>query len=237
MPSRKNKVTLILPFHSDVDRLKNTLPAIERFLNSNPEPLGEIILSQNGHPPNNLQLELSPPFRLLQTAKNGIGEGYAQGIQAAQCEWVLLSASDLPFGFSDLNAIQSDGFSADLYIGSKLHPLSSLAGYGFLRISCSYLFYCWRLFFFGRLTPRDSQGTILVRADIARSLLQETKSRDFFFAVEFIFRAQSRGLIVKEVPVKFENLGKDSSVSIFRDGFLLFMKAVWLRISPLSNIK
>jgi hypothetical protein len=231
----KNSVTLVLPFHSDGSRLKNTVPFIQRALRSDSELLEEVILSRNGSCAGGFAMEVRAPFRLLQTDRPGIGEGYAQGILGARTHWVLLSASDLPFGLSELEAARKDGFSADLYIGSKLHPLSRVEGHGFLRLACSYLFYAWRRLLFGPSTPRDSQGTILVLTKTARALLAETKSRDFFFSVEFIFRAQAKGMTGKEVPVTLNGASADSSVRIFRDGFLLFAKTLLLRAARLRE--
>lgn len=224
------KIALILPFHTDSGRLKNTQRAIEERLALDPLAFEEIILCQNNAlVPFNEKARRGPPFRYLHTEKKGIGEGYALGIAAAKSDWVLLSASDLPFGFSDLEAMKADGMTADLYLGSKLHPLSEMGAYSFLRITCSWIFLIWRLIFLGKKTPKDSQGTILVGTDAARALLAQTRSRDFFFSVEFIYRAQKNGLTVREVPVKLNAGETESSVNLVRDGLAFLVKVIALR--------
>lgn len=221
---RDASFSLIVPFYADAFRLRESMPLMAEEL-AKGGALKEVLLCQNGRR-EQAALELPAGFRHLHREAPGIGEGYASGIAAARSEWCLLSASDLPFGFGDWAAAAPHLGEADLFIGSKLHPDSKLAGYGRLRLAGSRVFYLWRRLCFGAGTPRDSQGTILVRTELARELCAATRSRDFSFAVEFVYRAQRAGRRIREVPVTLRRAAEDSSVSFVGDGQKMFRR-VW----------
>jgi hypothetical protein len=185
-------------------------------------------LAQNGG--GNSNLWPIPNFaKFLSTNEIGIGEGYKLGIESASSEWILLSASDLPFEFSDLMGARESFEIADLYIGSKLHRLSKIDGRGPLRFLASWGFYSLRRILFGESTPLDTQGTVLVRTNDAKAILKEVRSRGFFFSTEFILIAQTKGLKIAEVPVRALNSRRSSSVKVGRDGATLFLKSLELK--------
>lgn len=225
--------SLVLPFHSDYERLLATLPTIEnqgiKF------GIAEVILAHNGRPlpPEGLrkvQDFCSKKVRYVSTTDKGIGAGYKIGIQAATQPFVVLSASDLPFGFTDVESFMKASPDGKLFesfaIGSKAHPQSKIAGYGWDRKLASRGFHLVRKLILGRETPGDSQGSLILKTELAQGIAPSVRANDYFFSLELITRAQRRGIRVVELPVLLENHEGESSVSITRDGWQMF-KRLW----------
>ncbi|HEX3110105.1 MAG TPA: hypothetical protein VHU41_13510 [Thermoanaerobaculia bacterium] len=164
-------------------------------------------------------------MRLLHTDARGIGAGYRLGIEQANAEVCVLSASDLPFGFTDIDAFLA--LTPRLAIGSKAHPDSVLAGWGVKRRAAGFAFYLLRRTLLGRGTPHDSQGTILIETALAKRLLPDVRSDDYFFSLEIVTLAIAQGVQAIELPVTLEANSGPSSVSLVNDSVQL-AKKTWL---------
>ena len=233
--------SLIIPFHSDIDRLAST----RRLLKSRDPRLGivEILFCHNGGSLDAVELynfasTLESDESLVHTEPAGIGAGYRIGIKSAQQPWIILSASDLPFGFSDIEqfhrVISSSppkAIVSHIALGSKLHRDSHVHGYGIVRRSMSWAFYFVRLLFWGIHTPKDSQGTVLISRELARELEPKVTADDFFFTPMLVAIAQHRGVTVEEVPIHYSPQDSPSSVGVLRDSMLLFLRVITLSVS------
>lgn len=217
-------ISLILPFHSDVNRLKETLALIHK--NKDKYKIGEVLLCHNGsaltlEQTADLQKNLIPEAKLLHTDVKGIGAGYKLGIENATQPLCILSASDLPFGFTDIESLNSLSDRPILAIGSKAHTDSQIAGYGLKRKTASFGFWVFRALFLSFQTPKDSQGTILIETTTAKRLVKKSLYDNYFFSVELITMAQLEGIKPIEIPVVLENHEGESSVSVIRDSWSL----------------
>lgn len=225
--------SLVVPFHSDIERLSDTL---RRFhAEGQKRNIQEVLLCHNGRALNPQQLAAvqslcTEKVRLLSTTDKGIGAGYVLGIEGSTQQYCILSASDLPFGFSDVDEFlkhSQDGKNFESFaIGSKAHPRSLVGDYGLTRKAASLGFKFVRQAVLGVDTPGDSQGSLIVRTDLARQIVPLVRSRDYFFSLELITLAQRRGIRVVELPVVLENHEGDSSVSLVKDGWSMF-KRIW----------
>ncbi len=221
-------LTLIIPFHRDTERLAHSLSAIDAYRNMHPNLLSEVILVHNGI--SEVPKLILPTFaKTLHTNTLGLGAAYRLGISAATSSWCLLSASDLPFGFSDVDAAALDTWQRGIYIGSKLHEKSDSRSHGSLRLILSRIFYYWRFLVLDVRLPRDTQGTILLPTDIAKKLVLEVEADDFFFTTELLYRAACRGLSIRELPIRQLPQISSSSVRFWHDGFTLFYRTFRLR--------
>jgi hypothetical protein len=217
--------TLVVPFHADVDRLGRVFAAAEE---AERRGIGEILFCHNGPSFNpEMAAKLPPNGRLLHTDVKGIGAGYRIGILSAKGTHVILSASDLPFGFSDLESYREDGCPR-VAIGSKAHPRTELPGYSTLRRLMTTVFWTVRRVLLGP-TPRDSQGTILAETELARQIAKEVEADDYFFSIEFVTLCARRGAPAVEVPVRYEPVPGASSVRIVRDSIEMIRKTWRLR--------
>jgi hypothetical protein len=229
--------SLVIPFHSDVEKLGGTLTLLRK--DATAHGIREILLCHNGSvldPETRRSLEARawPGVQLLSTPTQGIGAGYKLGIAAAREEFVVLSASDLPFGFTDVDAFRAyareHGGPPAVAIGSKAHPHSRLsASYGVRRRLASRAFWLLRALVLGRETPKDSQGSILVRTELARALLPELAFDNYLCSLELVTLAQRRGHAVVELPIEISHHeGGASSVSLLRDGTRMAIDLVQL---------
>lgn len=217
--------TLVVPFHADVDRLGRVIAAADE---AERRGIGEILFCHNGpafDPA--VAAKLPPNGRLLHTDVKGIGAGYRIGILNARGSHVILSASDLPFGFSDLESYRAAGCPR-VAIGSKAHPRTELPGYSRLRRLMTTAFWIVRRILLGP-TPRDSQGTILVETELARRIVQGVEANDYFFALELLTLCAHSGAPAVEVPVRYEPVPGASSVRIVRDSIEMIRKTWRLR--------
>lgn len=219
--------TLVVPFHSDADKLAHTLEIVRR--SGGEHGIREVLLCHNGSELDAATRDAVEALawedvRLLTTPTKGIGAGYKLGIAAGREEFLVLSASDLPFEFTDLEAFRAwertHGRPPDVAIGSKGNPDSDLTpAYGFSRRLASRVFWLLRAAVLGFDTPKDSQGSILVRTTLARSLLPALEFDNYLFSLELVTLAQRRGHPVVELPIEIRHHeGGASSVSLLRDG-------------------
>jgi hypothetical protein len=222
--------TLVVPFHADADRLARVFAAADE---ARRRGIDEILFCHNGgtlDPATRASIEARLPAnaRLLHTDVKGIGAGYRHGINEARGTHVILSASDLPFGFSDLDAYLAAG-SPRVAIGSKAHPQTQLPGYSSVRRMMTTCFWIVRRLLLGAGTPHDSQGTILVECGLARRIARDVEANDYFFAIELLTLCARAGAMPVEVPVRYEHVAGASSVRVVRDSLEMIRKTWRLR--------
>lgn len=167
---------------------------------------------------------------------SGIGVAFRMGLKdlskrpLTRNDWIVLAAADLPFGFSDLEAVVADQLSSDsdvwIYVGSKAHSKSNVVR-NWRRTLGTNVFYVLRKLILG-LNTKDTQGSILVRGDVVKYL--DFKSDDYFFAIEMIDRAERLGT-VKELPITLEPERRASRVRLVRDGWRMFKQLVRYRLT------
>src|SRR6185312_10810661 len=102
----------------------------------------------------------------------GIGVAFRRGLEHLakhnldlnKNDWIVLAATDLPFGFSDLEALiyheGQNGDQVSVYVGSKAHP-ESVVVRDWKRKLATLLFYHARNLTLG-LNTKDPQGSIFI---------------------------------------------------------------------------
>lgn len=216
--------SFVIPFHSDFSRLSKTLEILTK--NEEKYKITEMLLCHNGPKMDpkdwqELSSKLPKNAKLLHTDKKGIGAGYKLGIENSTQAYTILSASDLPFGFTDIESFQQHTPPPLFAIGSKAHKDSKIQGYGLKRTIMSYGFWLVRALFLGSKTPKDSQGSILIDTQLAKGLIKKSLYDNYFFSVELITLAQQQKVNTVEIPVILENHIGESSVSAIRDSWSL----------------
>jgi hypothetical protein len=229
--------SLVLPFHSDLTSIGATVRRARE--EGGAHGVREVLLAHNGRPLSpEARAEVEalvapgdrdrPEVRLLDTTTKGIGAGYKLGIREAREEFVILSADDLPFGWTDVVAFERVG-RPDFAIGSKAHRGSRIAGVTLKRRLSSFAFLTLRRLLLGRRTPDDSQGTLIVRTSLAKQLLPDVTYDHYLVSLELATLHLERGGAVVEVPIVYEDLPHPSSVSVVRDGVRMARELVELR--------
>ncbi len=211
----------------------------ELLTHNNSECINKIFICHNGSlkeeflVAQELENEL-PLVRAFHTDRPGVGAGCKLGINACETEYFLITGSDLPFGTSDLDrwcelVIRQE--QPEITLGSKLHPKSVVTGRTFLRrLTTSGLAFLKRLIL-GPGQPMDSQGTIFMKTSLAKEVLSECFSNDFFFTTELVTRGLKAGGQFVEIPVVYLAKEDGSSVSPFRSSFNFLTALIRLKFS------
>lgn len=222
--------SLVIPCASDLDRLKDSLSLVLSY--EKRKLIGEILICYNGVDLNEPVVNLKKKYasslvKVLSTEKQGIGAGYKLGIQAAQQPFVVLSASDLPFGFTDIEAfLKEDDRENKIYIGSKGHRQSDLEGYSVVRRILSFCFYLYRVFLYGLKSPKDSQGSFILPSKMAKNLVVDDFSDEYLFTAELVGRALKKRIPIMELPIALRKSEYSSNINIFKDGFKVFWEGL-----------
>lgn len=230
--------TLVLPFHSDLTSIGETVRRA-RDEGGPTHGVGEVLLAHNGTPLSadaRAKVELlcapregeKPAVRFVDTTSKGIGAGYKLGIREAREPFVVLSADDLPFGWSDVIAFEKAG-RPDFAIGSKAHPESRLVGLPLKRRIASLTFLSLRRLLLGWSTPGDSQGSLILRTALAQALATELVYDHYLCSLELVTLHLERGGRVVELPIVVDHNPHKSSVSVVADGWTMSKELLELR--------
>ncbi len=157
----------------------------------------------------------------------GIGSAWREGIALTAGSMVVLTASDLPFDFSDLDAALSLEPLPLLVIGSKAHP-ESVVQVGRARQVMSKGFRLARGLLLG-LWQGDTQGTLLVSGPLLRSLAPDLSSTGYLIGTEIVAEAVRTGVTPAEVRVSYPRQDHRSTVSPVADSLRMLMGLVRLR--------
>ncbi|MCA1844318.1 MAG: glycosyltransferase, partial [Actinobacteria bacterium] len=215
-------ISYLVPIYNEEAVLAGTATTIAARLEGHPG--SQVILVENGSTDRSAELveelgtALSGPNVEVIAAHSAKGYGNAmrRGIDLASGDLLVITAADLPFGFSDLDEALSHRPRPELMIGSKAHP-RSLVEVSAKRKLMSLAFRLLRRVALG-LNVGDSQGTILIDRVLAQRLRPHLASADFFFSTELIALATRLGVAPVELPVDYRNPRPGSTVRPLHDG-------------------
>jgi hypothetical protein len=143
--------------------------------------------------------------------------------------WAVLTAADLPFGTSDLEAalpIMSSG-DARMVMGSKAHAATQITLTP-LRHAATIGYRVARRVVIG-MRVGDSQGSMFVRLDLAADIVDQVDARDFFYSTEFCHRVERLGETIIEVPIIVVPEVRPSTVRPLKHGSQMAVKLWALR--------
>lgn len=232
-------LSYVLPVHNSESILSLSVARLRAHLSTYPG--SEIILVENGSQDGSWRVACdlaeqpgTTSIRALRVPLAGLGHAYDSGLSASLAtepdssrRWAVLTAADLPFDFSDLEAatpfLAQDG-SPSLLIGSKAHP-ASLVQVPFQRHLASWAYRQVRHFVSGMQTM-DSQGSIFIRLDMAARLAPLVRSRGFFYSTELVLHLERLGERIVELPVTLASSGRASTVHPLRHGYAMGLELV-----------
>jgi hypothetical protein len=242
------RLTYIVPVHNETQVLRAKVEVLVRGLRARGE--GEALLVENGSSDASWDLcqelerehrasaEDPVSLRAYRVPAAGIGHAYDHGLRAMfelhpasedQERWAVLTAADLPFGFTDVEAAERYVHDARIMIGSKAHPDSKVDVDMDRRLASKAYRLARRTLLGSRVG--DSQGSIIVRADLARALVPMVRARGFFYSTELVYFAEREGERVREVPVTLEKERSErkSTVKPVKDGLTMLGQLLELR--------
>lgn len=168
----------------------------------------------------------------------GLGVAFQRGLlelqkrKIAPDSWVMFCASDLPFGFSDLESFLSLGPTAWkenlLFVGSKRHPRSQVQRSWKRRLG-SLVFELARYLVL-QIKTKDTQGALFLRGDQVSHLAGKLRSEDYFFTAELVYFCEKAGKVT-EMPVTLRPEIRTSNISILKDGYKSLRQLIQFRRS------
>jgi hypothetical protein len=225
------RVSYVIPVHNQIADLRKTVRLLVERLRHLPG--SEIILVENGSTDGSGPLCLSLASALdseevavrVTTSAKGLGFAWRRGMAIARGDTFVLTAADLPFGFTDLDGYLGLLPRPRLVMGSKTHGDSQVetpvmrramsAGFGMLRSRLIGL-------------DLDTQGSVLIERALAQAVLPRLRAGDFLIGAEINLWAVHLGVTPVEVPVVYTASGR-STVSPLRDSLAMAAGLVSLR--------
>jgi glycosyltransferase involved in cell wall biosynthesis len=225
------RITYDLAVHNSAAVLEATVQAVLARLGGIPG--SEIVLVENGSTDTSPQLcaELATGRRegvevVAATSATGLGHALRRGLELARGDLVVLTAADLPFGFTDLDAwLRLDNPPA-VVLGSKGHPQSHVHVSASRRV-LSGGFRVLRRLAVG-IDAADTQGSILISGELGRRILPMLTCDDYLVETEIVAWAVRMGERPLEVPVVYER-PTASTVSPISDSARMAIGLVRLR--------
>lgn len=164
--------------------------------------------------------------------EKGMGVAYQRGMREVAKRnpdaqsWIIFTAADLPFGFSDLESLLAQTTdklkNTVLFVGSKRHPQSQVQR-GWKRILGSWIFEICRYLIL-RIKTKDTQGTLFLRGDRV-GMVEKLTSKDYFLSCELVYHCEKAGGVI-EMPVVLKVEKRSSKVSVIKDG-IKSLKQLW----------
>lgn len=227
------RISYLVPVYNEERGLPDCARAIAERLADHPG--SELIMVENGSTDRSAQLveelarDLGRPGVAVIAAHSdkGYGNAMRHGIELASGDMLVITAADLPFGFSDLDEALSFDRRPALMIGSKAHPDSRVAA-SLKRRVMSEAFRLLRRVVIG-LRVGDSQGTILIDRELAQRIRPQLEAGDFFFSTELIALANRSGVVPVEIPVDYSRPREGSTVRPLEDGLRMARALLDLR--------
>lgn len=236
----------VVPVHNDASVIASTVSTLVAELGKRPPDAGRhaILLVENGS--RDASWEVAQGLAgeregvtvlAFQEPSAGLGYALARGVaeslardEAPSSYFIVLTASDLPFGFSDLNAFErwhARVPGGRIAIGSKAHPKSEVPNPP-LRMAMTFVFKVARRAIIGMRTG-DSQGTFFVRGDLAAAHHQKIVARDYFWTTELVHYSEKAGEPIEELPVSIVPGVRPSTVRPLKHGIQMFRSLLELR--------
>lgn len=220
-----NNWAVIVPAHNSALNILNTVDELAEYYKSN-SLRGQVIIVENGSKDDTWEVmssidTTSLPFALVRTqSEKGLGNAIREGLSKVSTDYVLITADDLPFGFSDLNEFIHREIDADIAIGSKAHP-DTAGTRSFSREVMSKTFRLLRRVVI-HVNLGDTQGTILGKAAPICDLGIATRQQGYLMTTELLAIATQKKKSIIEIPVQFRETIRKSNVKIVSDSFKMF---------------
>jgi hypothetical protein len=224
-------LSVVVPACNAVGSLSETLARLERLPGGPPH---EVIVVENGSDDGTwelleqLQKDWDRPTRLVALrSERGIGAAYRAGVAASSGDRLLLTADDLPFGGSDVEAVLACRSLPRFAIGSKAHPRSRVTRSLPRRLATRAFRAARRIVL--ALDVGDTQGTFVIEGALGRRLVAATTIPGFGMTTELVALAARSGAAPVELPVVLSEHRGPSRIHWFADGVDMLISLVRLR--------
>ena len=230
-------ISVVIPAFNEETRIERCVAEVHATMTAS-EAEFEIVVVDDGSRDLTLTLahvaaERLEGVRVVGYPEN-LGKGYAlvEGARHARGDLILFVDADLEVHPRQVALLYGVliGLDADVVIGSKMHPSSTIEYPLFRRILSTGYYWLVRLLF--RLPVRDTQtGLKLYKAEVLRRVAGRLLVKRFAFDLEALANANRLGYRIAEAPVvvtrerDFPRVGTGDAVDVLWD-----TAAVWYRM-------
>ncbi len=227
------ELSYVIPAHNSSQVIEDTIESLAKRLADVP---AEIIVVENGSSDGTVEILKriadgwtgpNPTLKVISSAK-GMGNALRKGIGASSGKVVVLTADDLPFGFDDLDAVQSIDMSQKIVaIGSKAHPGSEITRSA-MRTILSFGYRTLLRLTLGVRTG-DPQGTFIVDGQWVRSVAPGLVEEGYLLTTEIAWAAELMRIRPVEVPVRLREARHATRISPVADSLQMARGLVSMR--------
>jgi dolichyl-phosphate beta-glucosyltransferase len=224
--------------HNEVEALPDLVATMKAELHRLPQ-LQVYVLNNGSDDGSNVLLKKlsaeNPWLHGVTMEEKGMGVAYRHGMNLLKTlgltkeDWILFTAADLPFGFSDYDAFtefKQRHPDCGIFVGSKSHSRSVVVR-SLKRSVGSWVFQMVRQIILGMRT-KDPQGTLFLRGDYL-NLVDKIQSPDYFFGTELVYLMEKYSQAV-EMPITLNPERRLSKVNLVRDGIKVIKQTFALRL-------
>lgn len=233
----QKELSILLPAYNEASQIKECILEVDAAIRKLSRSY-EIIVSEDGSKDGTDQIvakmaEANPNLRLLHSPiRLGKGKGIKNAVNAAQGKFVLFMDVDLATDLACLQRLLTTvKAKGGMAIGSR-HTKGARVQRATKRTLFSLTYNALvRLLFLDGI--RDHQcGFKAMNRNIAKAVLDASRSDGYFFDTEMIVRCKKFGYPITEVPVTWEEKNKGGSkVDPVRDSKKIFKDMIAFRLS------
>ena len=223
---------VVLPAHNSAGNICETIDELTLYFQKN-ELKGQVIIVENGSEDDTWEVMKSIdasnlPFELTRTRSEvGLGNAIRKGLESVTSEYVLITADDLPFGFSDIDGYKKIIPDYEIAIGSKAHP-DTESNRSLAREIMSTIFRLLRRIIVG-VNLGDTQGTIMGKSSVVCPLASQTLQSGYLMTTELLMIATRAGCSIIELPVQFRQDLRKSNINVLGDSLKMLRGLFELR--------
>ncbi len=212
--------SVILPAHNSEGNICNTVNELKTYFQTH-HLSGQVVVVENGSIDNTWDVISSIdssdlPFSLVRTrSEKGLGNAIRKGLESVTTDFVLITADDLPFGFSDIDGYRKSFSAYEIAIGSKAHPDTD-GDRSLSREVMSSVFRTLRRAIVG-VNLGDTQGTIMGKASVICPISSQTHQSGYLMTTEFLAIATRAKRSIIELPVQYRRESRGSNIKVVGD--------------------
>lgn len=214
------KLDIVIPAYNEEAIIAESVRTIQAVLEHLPHEV-HIIVADNGSTDSTARLALEAGAHPLTVAARGKGAALIAAARHSTAPLFAFIDADLSAHPKELEGLLThlELQHADVVIGSRLLA-SSGVNRSFMRTFSSQLFNSIRRLLLG-IGVEDTQCGLKLMNERGRAVLATCEETGWFLDLEFLARAERAGLIIREVPIAWEEFyfpGRGSKLRVVRDG-------------------
>lgn len=226
MTSSKPKLNILLPVYNEERRLTHGVRETDRYLSEETEIPYILTIVDNASTDQTEEIahalceELSGHVNYLRIEEKGVGAAFRAGVAANECELVGYMDIDLSTDIRHIPQMYAAFYAehpADMVNASRWSKQSDSSGRKLYRNITS-IGLVWLLKLVFRMRASDAIcGFKFFRKECAEALIAEagTGTNGWFYLIELLIRAERKGLKIIELPVRWADDSKNSTVHTF----------------------